>query len=32
MKKLTMFYLDSCGYCQKAFRALEEEAEQEERS
>ena len=24
MKKLTLFYLDSCGYCQKAFRALEE--------
>ena len=24
MKKITMFYLDSCGYCAKAFRALEE--------
>ncbi len=24
MKKLTMFYLATCGYCDKAFRALEE--------
>ena len=24
MKELTMFYLDDCGYCQKARRALEE--------
>ena len=24
MKSLTMFYLDDCGYCAKAFRALEE--------
>ena len=24
MKDVTMFYLESCGYCDKAFRALEE--------
>lgn len=24
MKEITMFYLDSCGYCDKAFRALDE--------
>ena len=24
MKSLTMFYLDDCGYCTKAFRALDE--------
>ena len=24
MKNLTMFYLNDCGYCEKAFRALEE--------
>ena len=24
MKSLTMFYLSDCGYCAKAFRALEE--------
>ena len=24
MKTLTMFYLDDCGYCAKARRALEE--------
>ena len=24
MKKLTMFYLDDCGYCAKAKKALEE--------
>ena len=24
MKDVLMFYLDSCGYCDKAFRALEE--------
>ena len=24
MKQLTMFYLDDCGYCTKARRALEE--------
>ena len=24
MKALTMFYLDDCGYCAKAFRALDE--------
>lgn len=24
MKELTMFYLDDCGYCAKAFRALDE--------
>ena len=24
MKNLTMFYLSDCGYCIKAFRALEE--------
>lgn len=24
MKELTMFYLDSCGYCDKARRALDE--------
>ena len=24
MKALTMFYLDDCGYCAKAFRALNE--------
>ena len=24
MKNVTMFYLESCGYCDKAFRALEE--------
>ena len=24
MKELTMFYLDDCGYCNKAQRALEE--------
>ena len=24
MRKLTMFYLSDCGYCAKAFRALEE--------
>ena len=24
MKSLTMFYLSDCGYCNKAFRALDE--------
>ena len=24
MKEITMFYLDDCGYCQKARRALDE--------
>ncbi len=24
MKKLTMFYLEDCGYCAKAMRALKE--------
>lgn len=24
MKELTMFYLEDCGYCAKAFRALDE--------
>ena len=24
MKEITMFYLDNCGYCAKARRALEE--------
>ena len=24
MKALTMFYLEDCGYCMKAFRALDE--------
>ena len=24
MKELTMFYLDDCGYCLKARRALDE--------
>ena len=24
MKDVIMFYLDSCGYCAKAFRALDE--------
>ena len=24
MKEITMFYLESCGYCDKAFRAFEE--------
>ena len=24
MKALTMFYLEDCGYCTKAFRALDE--------
>ncbi|WP_281677609.1 glutaredoxin family protein [Eggerthia catenaformis] len=24
MKKITMFYLDDCGYCHKAHKALEE--------
>ena len=24
MKQLMMFYLDDCGYCRKAFRALDE--------
>ena len=24
MKELTMFYLEDCGYCTKAFRALDE--------
>ena len=24
MKSLTMFYLSDCGYCAKAFRALDE--------
>ncbi len=24
MKPLTMFYLEDCGYCAKAFRALDE--------
>ena len=24
MKTLTMFYLSNCGYCAKAFRALDE--------
>ena len=24
MKSLTMFYLDDCGYCAKAMRALDE--------
>ena len=24
MKSITMFYLSDCGYCGKAFRALEE--------
>ena len=24
MKKITMFYLDDCGYCAKARRALED--------
>ena len=24
MKELTMFYLEDCGYCQKARRALDE--------
>ncbi|MBR4446732.1 MAG: thioredoxin family protein [Solobacterium sp.] len=24
MKEITMFYLDDCGYCQKAHQALEE--------
>ncbi len=24
MKSLTMFYLSDCGYCDKAFRALDE--------
>lgn len=29
MKEITMFYLESCGYCDKAFRALEELYERE---
>ena len=28
MKKITLFYLESCGYCQKAERALKELTEQ----
>ena len=24
MKSITMFYLSDCGYCEKAFRALDE--------
>lgn len=24
MRELTMFYLDDCGYCAKAFQALDE--------
>ncbi len=24
MKELTMFYLEDCGYCARAFRALDE--------